>query len=178
MIINITPITNKENVNMPLKNSFFPFHRHGNHKGFYNDGDPQRSLNEIDYNDFFESPDDDDFPYDTAWQLLCGSCNIFVLALQKVFGYKAYIIEEIIDNGFHAFCQIYKHGTCYYVDARGITSSFDEFLDVAKTFVHNEFIIRPVTAEDEEEWKNDDYYEEAFAFAEAVIKKYSECYSL
>lgn len=163
---------------MSQKNKFLPFNRGGYHKGFYNDGDPEHSLNEIDYTEFFESPDNDDFPYDTAWQLLCGSCNIFVLALQKVFGYKPYIIEPIEENGFHAFCQIYKHGKWYYVDARGITSNFDEFMDIAKEFVKDEYIIRAITTEDEEKWKKDDYYQEAFAFAEAVINKFSECYTL
>ena len=71
---------------MSLKNIFLPFSRDEHHKGFYNDVDPEHSLNEIDYSDYFELPDDEDFPYDTAWQLLYGSCNIFVLALQKVFG--------------------------------------------------------------------------------------------
>lgn len=163
---------------MNIRNTFLSLSRGVCHKGFYNDGDPEHSLNEIDYTDFFEYPDDNEFPYDSAWSLLSGSCNIFVLALQKTYKYNPYIIEPIEGAGFHAFCQIRKQGELYYVDARGVTSSFDEFMDIAKRFVYGEYIIRPVTTEDEENWEKDDYYEEGFAFAEAVIKKYSECYTL
>ena len=67
----------------------------------------------------------------------------------------------------------------YYVDARGITSSFDEFMDVAKTFVTDEYVIRPVNQNDINEWaQNNKYDAEAYALAEAVITKYKECYLL
>ena len=65
------------------------------------------------------------------------------------------------------------------MDARGITSSFDEFMVVASEFVGDEYIIRPVTLGDIEEWKNDSNYEdEALSFAEAVIEKYKDYYRL
>ena len=46
-------------------------------------------------------------------------------------------------------------------------------------FVTDEYTIRPVTSSDIEEWENySDYNKEAYAFAEAVIKKYEHCYVL
>ncbi len=52
-------------------------------------------------------------------------------------------------------------------------------MDIAKMFVTDEYIIRPVTSKDIEEWENySDYNEEAYAFAEAVIKKYENYYVL
>lgn len=151
----------------------------GWHKGFYNEDDFSKALRNINYTDFFECPDDDEFPYDSADDLLRGSCHHFALALKTVMGYDAYIIQGNDGKSFHAFCQIYKDGNRYYVDARGITSSFDEFLTVARVFVGDEYTIRPVTTEDIDEWKKDsDYDDEALAFAEAVIEKYNECYSL
>ena len=43
----------------------------------------------------------------------------------------------------------------------------------------DEYIIRPVNSNDIDEWERDsDYNEEAYAFAEAVINKYKECYIL
>lgn len=155
------------------------FSRYGWHKGFYNDADPEESLFDIKYTDFAEAPDDDEFPYDTAHELLCGSCHHFALSLKKVLGYEPYIIERKKGIGFHAFCQIYKNKKWYYVDARGITSSFDEFMDIVKQFVSGEYIIRSVNADDIAEWEKDSNYdEEAYAFAEAVINKYKECYTL
>lgn len=151
---------------------------YGWHKGFYIEDNPEESLFKIRYTDFFEYPDDEYFPYDSAHELLCGSCHHFALSLRKVFGYVPYIIEGKNKRGFHAFCQIYRNRNWYYVDARGITSSFDEFMKVAKTFVTDEYIIRPVDSADIEEWDSDDYNEEAYAFAEAVIQKHKECYTL
>ena len=102
------------------------------HKGFYNTDDFSKALCKVHYEDFFEYPDDDEFPYDSAHSLLRGSCNHFAVALHKVLGYTPYIIEQTDKRGFHAFCQVCKNGKLYYVDARGVTSSFDEFMSVAR----------------------------------------------
>ena len=94
-------------------------------------------------------------------------------------GYSADIIEGNNKRGFHAFCQIYKNNQCFYVDARGITSSFDEFMCVASEFVKDEYTIRAIEDDDIEEWKNNsNYHAEALVFAEAVIEKFKECYIL
>lgn len=152
------------------------------HKGFYNiDGidDITDALLEIRYSEFFEYPDDEDFPYDSAHSLLRGSCNHFAVALKNVLGYTPYIIEAADGRGFHAFCQVYKCGRLYYLDARGLTSSFDEFMVVAREFVRGEYTIREVTQDVIEEWESDsEYNEEAYAFAEAVIGKYIDCYTV
>jgi hypothetical protein len=67
----------------------------------------------------------------------------------------------------------------YYVDARGITTSFDEFMAVAREFVSDEYTIRPATLEDIEEWEKDSKYNEvAYAFAEVVIRKFQTYYIL
>lgn len=162
---------------MSCKGEFCTFNRCECHKGFYRDIDPENTLQKTFYSDFFELPDDDEFPYDTARSLLCGSCHLFALTLKNVFGYTPYIIEGKTGGGFHAFCQIYTRKRWFYVDARGITSCFNEFMDVAKTFVSDEYTIRQVTSKDIEEWESDEkYLEEALAFAEAVILKYRECY--
>ena len=152
---------------------------YGWHKGFYNDNNFSDSLRRISYGDFFEYPDDLEFPYDSAHELLRGSCHHFALSLNKVLGYSAYIIEGNNKRSFHAFCQIYKNNQCFYVDARGITSSFDEFMLVASEFVNDEYTIRAIESEDIEEWKNaSNYHNEALVFAEAVIGKFKECYVL
>lgn len=165
---------------MNIRQELRSFGRFGWHKGFYNDEDIDKSLRSIGYSDFFAKPDDLDFPYDSARSLLCGSCHHFALSLQKQLNYKAYIIEETNDKeAFHAFCQIYRNGKWFYVDARGITSSFDEFMDVASKFVRDEYTIRPVSEDDISNWETDsDYNKEAYEFAEAVIRKYEECYTL
>ncbi len=67
----------------------------------------------------------------------------------------------------------------YYVDARGMTTSFDEFMVVGREFVRGEYTIREATQDVIEEWENgSEYNDEAYAFAEAVIKEYIECYTV
>lgn len=165
---------------MSRNEELISFSQYGWHKGFYNNNDSKFSaLNEINYTDFFEEPEDDEFQLDSAYWLLCGSCNHWAVSLQKVLGYTPYVIEQIDGRGFHAFCQIYHNGTLFYVDARGITSSFDEFMTIARKFVKGEYIIKPATPEVIEEWECDvDYNEEAYAFAEAVINKFINYYTL
>ena len=161
---------------MKNRNDFISFQHYGWHKGFYIDKDFGDVLCHIYYEDFFEYPEDEEFPYTTAHDLLRGSCNHFSLGLQNLLGYTPYIIEGDNKVSFHSFCQIYKKGLWYYVDARGITTSFDEFMEVAKEFVSDKYSIRAVNDTDIEEWKDDKYYDKALAFAEAVIEKYKECY--
>ena len=167
---------------MDRKGDLISFSSYGWHKGFYNVDDVDDitdALLKIRYTDFFEYPDDDEFPYDSAHSLLRDSCNRFAVALKNVLGYTPYIIEETDKKGFHAFCQVYKNGRLYYVDARGVTSSFDEFMVVAREFVRGEYTIREATQDVIEEWESgSEYNDEAYAFAEVVIKEYIECYTV
>lgn len=94
---------------MSIRQELRSFGYYGWHKGFYNDEDITNSLTSIRYSDFFVEPDDDEFPYDSAYPLLCGSCHQFALSLQKLLNYKVYIIEGNNQKGFHAFCQVYRN---------------------------------------------------------------------
>ena len=155
------------------------FCSYGWHKGFYNTDNITDALCKIRYTDFFEYPDNEEFPYDSAHSLLRGSCNHFAVALKNVLGYTPYIIETTDKRGFHAFCQVPKNRDLYYVDARGVTSSFDEFMVVAREFVRGEYTISHATPDIIEEWESgSEYNDEAYAFAEAVIRKYIGCYTV
>ena len=143
------------------------------HKLFYNNVDPKSALSSIPYSAFFDEPDGE-FPYSSANDLLSGSCDSFALALHKLLNYSPYIIKEASDKGFHAFCQVYKGGEWYYVDARGMTTSFSEFVNGIKFFVNSEFIIRPVSARDIMDWKSSNEYSDyGLKFAEAFIERYN-----
>ena len=156
------------------------FYRYGgHHKGFYNDDDPTEELHNISYTDFFIDLEDTEFPYNFAYPLLRGSCHVFALSLNSIFNYTPYIIEGRNGIGFHSFCQVYKNKKWYYIDARGVTTSFDEFMDVAKEFVFDEYTIRPVNNRDVSEWAKDSPYDnEAYAFAKAIIEKYKDFYEI
>ena len=51
-------------------------------------------------------------------------------------------------------------------------------MDVAREFVSDKYTIRVADENDIDDWKDDNYYDEAIAFAEAVIEKYKECYTV
>lgn len=51
---------------MAERRELVSFNSYGWHKGFYNDENHSDSLLIIHYSDFFEEPDDDEFPYDSA----------------------------------------------------------------------------------------------------------------
>lgn len=88
-----------------------------------------------------------------------------------------YVINETTGRGFHAFCQIYKEKKWYFVDARGVTTSFSEFAGGIIRFVEGEFIIRPVGDDDIMNWKSyNEYSDDGLKFAEAFIEKYKEYY--
>lgn len=149
------------------------------HKGFYNCDNAESALNKIAYTDYFDAEPNEEFPYGTADSLLRGSCQLFALSLSKMFGYQAYVIECIYTKRFHAFCRVSKNGQLYYIDARGVTTSFDEFMEVASFFVPSDYNIREITSTDLEVWNSDEeYLMEALAFAEAVIKDYEENYRI
>lgn len=152
------------------------------HKGFYSEKDAVKALEIIDYSDCFEcsDPDEDDrFIYSSADHLLHGECTCFALALKDIFGYFPCIIERKGGVGFHAYCQKTKNGKTYYIDARGVTESFEEFMTVAREFVGDEYIVRTVTEKELKDWVSDDeYYEYALAFSTALINDYKDYYTI
>lgn len=65
-------------------------------------------------------------PYDGAHDFLQGSCQLFSLALHKKFGYEAFEIQG--KNGVYYFCRSTHNGQPIYIDIRGATTDFNEFL--------------------------------------------------
>ena len=78
---------------MISKKALRSFSYYGWHKGFYSDEDPENSLSSIKYTDFYDECEDEEFPYCSAHQLLCGSCHLFAISLQKTFNYTPYLIQ-------------------------------------------------------------------------------------
>ena len=156
-----------------------PFKRCGEHKGFYNADDLENALRNVHYEKFFKSPDDDEFSITSADDFLCGVCTQFAVALYKALNYTPYIIESSDKKGFHAFCQVLQNERIYYVDVRGMTSSFEEFMSGVRQFVKGEYTISQVTQDVVDKWENDsEYHQEACAFANAMIKEYVNYYTI
>ena len=88
---------------MNYRKAFISTCHYGWHKGFYNDGDYSSALGHIKYTDFFDDPYTEEFPYDSAEVLLCGSCNIFAFCLQKWNMIDVVEPEEIEDHNVRIF---------------------------------------------------------------------------
>lgn len=98
-----------------------------------------------------------------------GVCQLFAYVLNQKFGYKVYEIN--VAGAFHIFCKTLDN---QYVDVRGVTPSFSEFIcglelphidndtSVAYSFLDNDF--------------NGDYHNIALAFASALIEHDIERY--
>ncbi len=65
-------------------------------------------------------------PYEDASYFLQGSCELFALALHQEFGFKVYTIPTKIS--FHCFCKSNYNGAEVYIDVRGATTDFNEFI--------------------------------------------------
>ena len=67
----------------------------------------------------------------------------------------------------------------YYIDARSVTTNFGELMAVPRSFVGDQYIMRPATAEDVEGWESDDkYYEYAVSFLIVFISDHKEYYTV
>lgn len=67
----------------------------------------------------------------------------------------------------------------YFVDVRGITTDFSEFMKDVNEFVDGEYTVRPLLEEDVKSWETDSYFrKEGYGFAKAIINKYKCCYTL
>lgn len=163
------------------RSKYCSVHRTEIHKGFYCDDNDFANLLEIDFDGHLNQIDDGEEHLTSAECLLRGSCQAFALKVEEILGYKAFIIRECGGKGHHVFCQATIDGKNAFIDARGVTTSFDEFMEVAAEFVQGPFEIRRVNENDIAEWqRNSDTnsHEEHLALAKEVINANIDCYEL
>lgn len=110
---------------------------------------------------------------------LHGVCDIFAYALAKLFNYTIYQVVD--DNGYivHAFCIYRKNNTNLYIDARGITSDYDDFISDFEDFFEDEnlkYKFQPFNYKNFEEYSTEDF-NEFYLQAINFISKYKEYYN-
>ena len=122
-----------------------------------------------------ESADAQNVYYDASifWQ---GSCHLFALALHKEFGYDVFEIRK--GTSCHFFCQATYRDGPVYIDVRGVTASWEEFLAGAYADFHDHDKIIHQDIEETEELNNsnDPYAEGGLAFAKYLINEHPEYY--
>lgn len=115
-------------------------------------------------------------PYQHLSIFLHGSCQLFALALNKKYGYPVY---EILQNGemVHSFCIMPYLRQKMYIDIRGATSDFEDFMRGVCIIDGKEYSLRLRNIQ-EDERLNNEWDDIGYAFARAIIEKFSEYYEL
>lgn len=71
-----------------------------------------------------------------AFDYIHGLCYYFAQQLQKTFGYKIQAVYDEEGDAIHAFCvDTLDDGRTVYIDARGCTTDFEEFIEEYEDFV-------------------------------------------
>ena len=151
------------------------------HKGFYNDGNYEEILSEIEYTDIFLQKTDEEDGIDDANCLWQGACDCFALELYKAFNYDIYRIKG--EKSHHTFCRAVEGGKEYYVDVRGMTSDIEEFKKGLDFFINQNSQIthighQQLENEINECMEKEDWANKALEFAQHMILQYACCYAL
>lgn len=115
--------------------------------------------------------------YSNASVFIQGSCQLFSLALHEEFGFEAYEIH--IGGSFHCFCQSNYNGTRVYIDVRGATTDFREFLmgSPLPIGIRHSICIRRQNLEEDKKLSGK-FDAEGLAFAKYLIHKNPKYYSI
>lgn len=70
------------------------------------------------------------------WGFLHGCCDLFAKRLNQVYGYQIYSIYNNEDELIHAFCICEVNDIVFYIDIRGFTNNFTEFINEFYTLKH------------------------------------------
>ena len=129
-----------------------------------------RNNNQINYSDALVEDIDSDFILDDADIFRQGVCQLFAFALNQKYGYTAYILE--VGNGFHIFCK--SSDKSEYIDVRGKTKSFEEFVYGSELAYTDIDISKEYVFSDED--FNGEHYDIGLAFAQAIIENDAKRY--
>ena len=151
------------------------------HNGHYVRANIDQSLKEVRNSKHGEIECDDedaaDYQYETADIFLHGSCQLFSLALHKNFGYNAYKITWE-GRHIHYFCMIDLGKHKIYIDVRGMTTDFNEFvLTFCPGLLHSPYSIEPQNIAEDERLNNEGDLT-GYAFANEIIEKCPSFYAL
>lgn len=142
--------------------------------GHYLRKDLRKSLSQV-KNSLLNNDELSECPYDAADIFLQGSCQMFSLVLNREFHYPAYKIS--FGRSFHCFCMEIKNGVKIYIDVRGATDDFEEF--IRDTYLPNnaQYIIELQNLEEDSKLQ-EEYDEIGMAFAQEIVTKYRDYYDI
>lgn len=161
---------------MMIADIFIANEREHYHKGFYIEGEKnvEQHLRSIE-----NARKDYEIinPYFDAQIFLRGSCDLFALALNKEFGFKAYAFAPPNHRCglIHCFCISTYLGRPAYVDVRGVTTDFEELICPFEELRRFDFQLVPFDFKETQKLEEDGA-EIGFEFAQNIIKRYRSYY--
>ena len=123
----------------------------------------ERELRDIDFHTLFE------IPYDSAYDLHMGSCDLFAKVLHDIYGYEMCRINY--GNSFHMFCRAEKNGRIVYIDASGMSYNLQDLQPNESIDLEDVYSVEEVPCDGE-------YDIFGLKFAECFINAYSEYFDI
>ena len=114
--------------------------------------------------------------YEDARIFLQGSCHLFAYALSECFGYE---IIEICNNkcvGNHYYCVTHVDNIPIYIDVRGATGDWMDFIIGAKYIDASDYRLIKHKIEEKYEELNSDGAKFGYKFAQYIISEHIETY--
>lgn len=145
------------------------------HKGFYENGKEniRTQLQKIKNLNLTEELENMECVYYDADIFLHGICHIFAFVLHQKFGYDIFELKN--ETMIHWCCISDYNGKETYIDVRGATTDYDEFLWEFQTYNEQ----KPSKTKIINLTDYDDEWEEVgLKFANEIITKYYDYYSL
>ena len=142
------------------------------------------SLEEIEFDECYIIPNDidnsDECPYSSALDFLHGACHLFAYMLYQLFGYEVFKIKTENNDNIHWYAQKIHQGKKAYIDVRGATTDYDEFILEFKESMGTDYEIIKRNKEQDVELQefNDFWSNTGKVFAVAIIDDNVDYYKL
>ena len=113
---------------------------------------------------------------------LHGWCDIFADCLHKIYNYPIYRINNEYNEKIltHAYCKTKKANETLYIDIRGITNNFHEFIEEFEDFCSEEYARENeyLWMENIKESMDEEEYEDIKEACMEVLENYKEFYDI
>lgn len=119
---------------------------------------------------------EEDGNYSDATIFLQGSCQLFAYALNEYFDYD--IVEIRQAKGNHYYCQTSTNGVTTYIDVRGMTTNWEDFIIGIKYIKEEAYILVEHSKDELKAELQEAGASFGYDFAKYILSNYSHCYRI
>ena len=155
--------------------NIFNLHETGFYKKGRKNGIPADKLSELLDNEYYFYLDKMPYP---GGCFLHGICDVFATALHNMFGYEIREIRSEDDTIIHAFCTYAKDNRILYIDARGITSSYEDLISPFYRYVTDKSLLYKMLSFNNKKFYTKEEYDCFYKNAVQFISEHKEYYQI